>query len=206
MKIGKILIFAMVVGSLLIISTASVTAVDKTIEDAEDDVVDIEGELSNYPNIDIKELTYTKEGKKVTALRRGNSNILNVEHVFSYYSKNYKELFSKIKWVDGDILDYDSIYDIVDEIGEIYHLAAKVSFNPKDKELVKKINVQGTRNIVNVSLERKIQKLCYVSSIAAIGNSVNHEPAGEDNMPTKSSDIDVAKAIIINPITNSLNS
>ncbi len=66
MKIGKILILAMVVGSLLIISTASVTAADKTVEDAEDDVINIEGELSNYPNIDIKELTYTKEGKKVT--------------------------------------------------------------------------------------------------------------------------------------------
>ena len=66
MKIGKILILAMVIGSLLIISTASVTAVDKTIEDAEDDVIDFEGELTSFPNIDIKELTYTKEGKKVT--------------------------------------------------------------------------------------------------------------------------------------------
>lgn len=66
MKIGKILILAIVIGSLLIISTASVTAVDKTVEDAEDDVINIEGELSSYPNIDIKELTYTKEGKKVT--------------------------------------------------------------------------------------------------------------------------------------------
>ena len=66
MKIGKILILVMVVGSFLIISTASVTAVDKTIEDAEDDVIDFEGELTNYPNIDIKELTYTKEGKKIT--------------------------------------------------------------------------------------------------------------------------------------------
>ncbi|UCF13580.1 MAG: PKD domain-containing protein [Thermoplasmatales archaeon] len=66
MKIGKILILAMVVGSLLLISTTSVTAVDKTIEDAKDDVIDLEGELSSYPNIDIKELTYTKEDKKVT--------------------------------------------------------------------------------------------------------------------------------------------
>lgn len=66
MRIGKILILAIVVGSLLIISTASVTAADKTIDDAEDDVIDFEGELSSYPNIDIKELTYTKEGKKVT--------------------------------------------------------------------------------------------------------------------------------------------
>jgi hypothetical protein len=66
MRIGKILILAMVVGSLLLISTTSVAAADKTIEDAEDDVIDLEGELSSYPNIDIKELTYTKEGKKVT--------------------------------------------------------------------------------------------------------------------------------------------
>jgi len=66
MRIGKILILAMVVGSLLIISTASVTAVDKTVIDAEDDVIDFEGEISSYPNVDIKELTYTKEGIRVT--------------------------------------------------------------------------------------------------------------------------------------------
>ena len=66
MKIGNILILAMLVGSLLLISTASVNAADKTIEDAEDDVIDFEGEIGNYPNVDIKELTYTKVGKKVT--------------------------------------------------------------------------------------------------------------------------------------------
>ena len=66
MKIIRILILAMIFSSLLIISTASVTAADKTIFDAEDDVMDIEGEFVTYPNIDIKELTYTKVGTKVT--------------------------------------------------------------------------------------------------------------------------------------------
>ena len=78
MKIGKILILAMVVGSLLITSTASVTAADKTIIDAEDDVIDIEGELSNYPNIDIIELTYTKEGIRVTLTMEVKGEIENL--------------------------------------------------------------------------------------------------------------------------------
>jgi len=39
-----------------------------------------------------------------------------------------------------------------------------------DSAEMKKINVEGTTNIVNLCLEKKISKLCYVSSVAAIGN------------------------------------
>ncbi len=125
-----------------------------------------------------------KRGKKVSALKRENSNLSKVQHVFSYYSNNYSDIFAKITWINGDILDYDSICNALEGINEIYHTAGMVSFNPKEKENVKHINIQGTKNIVNVALEKKIKKLCYVSSVAAIGNPYNEEPVNEDYILT----------------------
>ena len=47
--------------------------------------------------------------KKVLALKRKSSNLENVKKVFSSYSKNHKELFNKINWIDGDINDLESL-------------------------------------------------------------------------------------------------
>ena len=69
MKIEKMLIIALVASSLLIASTSTVVAVDetRTITDAEDDVVDvISGETTDYPNIDITEIKYDREGTNIT--------------------------------------------------------------------------------------------------------------------------------------------
>ena len=38
---------------------------------------------------------------------------------------------------------------------------------------MKKINIEGTANLVNCSIERKITKFCYVSTIAAVGERNN---------------------------------
>ena len=43
----------------------------------------------------------------------------------------------------------------------VIHCAAIVSFNPKDFEKMMKQNVEGTANIVNLSLEHNIKKLVY---------------------------------------------
>ena len=55
----------------------------------------------------------------------------------------------------------------------MYHCAAFISFESSDLEIMKKINVEGTANMVNCSIDFKVKKFCYVSSIAAIGLSTN---------------------------------
>ena len=112
------------------------------------------------------------KGKKVRALKRKSSNIEKVKHVFSYYSDDPDALFSKIEWITGDILDYNFIENNLDGVDEIYHCAAKVSFNPKDKHLLKS-NIQATQNLVNAALEKRIKKFCFVSSVAALGKPLN---------------------------------
>ncbi len=103
------------------------------------------------------------------ALKRPSSNLDNVRRVFSYYSDNPGELFYNIEWVDADIQNIDSLMEAMYNVSYVYHAAAYVSFDPRDRETLIQNNVNGTRNIVNACLARAVKKLCFVSSTSALG-------------------------------------
>ena len=111
--------------------------------------------------------------ENVRAIYRNEDNVLKVESLFSKISNS--DLFEKIEWIQADILDISTLAIAFQDIDYIYHCAALVSFDPKDEDLLRKINIEGTANIVNFCLEYKIKKLCYVSSIAALGDLLDFE-------------------------------
>ncbi len=80
----------------------------------------------------------------------------------------------KIKWIEGDILDIDSLQKGIAQADRVIHAAAFISFQAKHAEKLLKINVEGTANVVNICLQNQISQLCYISSIAALGQ--NHDP------------------------------
>ena len=121
-----------------------------------------------------------KAGKNVRALKRKNSDLAIVRKVFSKYFPGDKEMFNKVDWVVGDLLDIFSLEDALEGISQIYHSAALISFNPSDRNKMMKINIEGTANIVNIALEKEIKKLCYVSSIAALGRADNDKVTTEE--------------------------
>ncbi|MEO6282624.1 MAG: NAD-dependent epimerase/dehydratase family protein [Dyadobacter sp.] len=75
----------------------------------------------------------------------------------------------RVQWVEGDILDLSLLEKAIDGMDVVIHTAAVVSFVPRDRKMMYKVNVEGTANVVNVCLKHKTVKLCHVSSIAAIG-------------------------------------
>lgn len=79
------------------------------------------------------------------------------------------DIENRIEWTEGDILDISSLQTAMQDVDFVVHTAAVVSFIPKDKKNMYKVNVEGTANIVNVCLKSGIRKLCHVSSIAALG-------------------------------------
>ena len=115
----------------------------------------------------------------VTAIYRPNSDLEKVRKVFSYYHKDADTLFSKINWAEADLNDIPALEKAFEGVTHVYHCAALISFDPKDYEILRKINVDGTSNIVNLCIENHVEKLCYASSIATIGKSIN-EPATEE--------------------------
>jgi dihydroflavonol-4-reductase len=118
-------------------------------------------------------------GIEVRALHRKNSNIEYLKKVFSLYSDKPDELFSRINWVEADLFDIHTLLSAMDDITDVYHCAAIVSYHSADRENLMKTNVEGTANIVNAALEKGIRKFCHVSSIAALGRADNGEMIDE---------------------------
>lgn len=116
----------------------------------------------------------------IRATYRDKSKISTVKHVFSYYTKNPSDLFDKIEWVACDITNIPQLDLAFKNISYVYHCAAMVSFDPKDYHQLRNINIEGTANVVNFCISNKIQKLCYVSSIATLGKTENQTPITEN--------------------------
>jgi len=114
-----------------------------------------------------------KTSNKVRAIYRREHKLALVKKVFSYYSADYESLFQQIEWVEADITDIPALQRAFQNIDYVYHCAAFVSFEPDKYHVLRKINIEGTANVVNLCLSHQVKKLCYVSSIAAIGHQQN---------------------------------
>jgi len=94
-------------------------------------------------------------------------------------SKPQYNYADKVEWIQGDILDLCSLEDAMDNVRQVYHCAAIVTFNPKQKRLLNATNIEGTANIVNACLSNGIDKLLYVSSVSALGRMRQNELVSE---------------------------
>ncbi len=109
-------------------------------------------------------LELLRKNLEVKAIYRNQSNLKQVLKVFGYYTSNAQEYFDKIIWVKADLNDIPALENAFENVHQLYHCAALISFDPNDFKRLQKINKVGTENIVNLSLAFKIEKLCYVSS------------------------------------------
>ncbi len=101
-----------------------------------------------------------EQGETVRALRRPTSSMKLVEAIET-----------QVEWVEGDVLDVFSLESAMEGIERVYHCAAMVSFDAREAEMMKKINVDGTANVVNTALQYGVKRFLHVSSIAAIGRN-----------------------------------
>jgi dihydroflavonol-4-reductase len=121
-----------------------------------------------------------KNDEKIRAIYRSEEKIKAVEKVFSYYTED-TSLIAKIAWFKADITDIPAMIPAFVGVEKVYHCAAFISFNPKDYKEMRKVNIHGTAIIVNLSIDAKIKKLCFVGSIAAVGDSLNGDLITEEN-------------------------
>lgn len=71
--------------------------------------------------------------------------------------------------VQGDVTDVASLIDAMQGVQQVVHAAALVSFRGSDRQALKRINADGTGNVVDAALECGVRRLVYVSSTAALG-------------------------------------
>jgi nucleoside-diphosphate-sugar epimerase len=113
-------------------------------------------------------LHLVENGDDVRAIYRNIESIQKTKKLFSLYKK--EDIFEKISWIQADIIDLPSLEKAFENIEYVYHCAALISMDPKDEDLLRKTNIEGTANIVNFCLSNAVKKICFVSSIAALGD------------------------------------
>lgn len=70
---------------------------------------------------------------------------------------------------EGDLGDAQSIRDAVRGVTRIFHTAAMISIRSGDREMLMKINVEGTKALMNAALEEGVEKVVHTSSFGAMG-------------------------------------
>lgn len=111
-------------------------------------------------------------GESCVALCHSKSKISQVTDLFKYYNPSKADEFlNQITWKEGDLLDIFFLKELFVSITHVYHCAAKVSFFKSYFSECMRQNREATANIVNFCLKYRVEKLCYVSSTAAIGNN-----------------------------------
>ena len=95
-------------------------------------------------------------GHEVRILRRSSSSTKMLEGL-------------KVDTDIGDVTDRNSVFKAVEGCEGVFHVAGHVSFWRGAHEIQKKINVDGTRNVVEAALAHQVKRLVHTSSIAAIG-------------------------------------
>jgi len=121
-----------------------------------------------------------QENEQIVAIRRKTSDIQPLKNIFRFYTDKPEKFLERVLWRTADVLDRESLENAMLEISEVYHCAAVVSLS-NNPDNIHEINVQGTRNMVEVSMKWQIRKFCFVSSIAACGTNENDLPVNENS-------------------------
>lgn len=119
-------------------------------------------------------------GKNVTALLRPNTSNKKFIQAIKYYTPDPDSIAEKVTWMNGSLDSVEDLQNAIHKGDRVYHCAAKVSFNPKENADTIETNVEGTANLVNVCLEKGVDKLCHISSIGALGGKINGELIDEE--------------------------
>ena len=68
---------------------------------------------------------------------------------------------------NGNVCDIESLKTALDGVRVVYHLASVISITTGEYDKLHKVNVQGTKNVIEVCLYHKIERLVYTGSVHA---------------------------------------
>ncbi len=113
----------------------------------------VTGGTGHIGNMLIRELV--KQGKNVLALVLPNDDLSPLNGL-------------KIETIEGDIVDRDFIFKLINKGDVVFHLASMIDINNTPYSALEKVNVQGTKNIVDACINNGAKRLIYTSSVHII--------------------------------------
>ncbi|MDZ4133439.1 MAG: NAD-dependent epimerase/dehydratase family protein, partial [Dethiobacteria bacterium] len=83
---------------------------------------------------------------------------------------------------EGDVLEQETVMKAMQEVTEVFHLAGIIAIRPGMEEVMRQVNVEGTRNVAEAALGKRVRRFVHVSSVHAF----RREPLGttiDENTP-----------------------
>ncbi|MCX8030930.1 MAG: NAD(P)-dependent oxidoreductase [Thermodesulfovibrionales bacterium] len=121
-----------------------------------------------------------RSGFQVNCLRRQSSSLRNIEGL-------------NIELVEGDCCKAESLDDVVADCEYVFHLAGLTKAKSSEDFYI--TNVSGTEILLSsvAKKARSLKRFFYLSSLAAVGPSLNGHPLTEDCQPNPVSDYGKSK-------------
>lgn len=86
-------------------------------------------------------------------------------------NRKQQETTSPSQLIIGDLLDPVSYEAALEGVDTIIHCAALISYDSKDRKQMYRVNVEGTRSLINAALFYGIKNFIYISSAATMVRS-----------------------------------
>jgi len=111
-----------------------------------------------------------RKAKSLRAMYRSeNKKTYSIKMLKALLSDEFHDYIDQIEWVKADLLDITQLKKAFKGVKQVYHLAAWVGNSPQEYSKMRKINIEGTANMVNLAIEYQVDKFCHMSSVAALG-------------------------------------
>jgi dihydroflavonol-4-reductase len=109
-----------------------------------------------------------------------------------------------VHWYEADLVDGPALHAAF-EAGaaaartrgvplEVVHLAAAISYRRRDRALLRRVNVEGTRRVLDACIAVGARRLCHVSSVVALGPVARADQELDDDAPLAPRALDSAYA------------
>ena len=113
----------------------------------------VTGATGHIGNVLVRKLI--ERGEKVRVLTRPGESLESISGL-------------EVEAAQGDVLNLDAVFESFRGIRGVFHLAGIISIMPGKNQFVRRVNVDGTKNILRAAKESGVEKLVYTSSIHAI--------------------------------------
>jgi len=94
-------------------------------------------------------------------------------NVIDDLSNGFREnIDRRAKFTEGSILDKGNLNQALEGVEVVYHLAAKIRVEEGEAkpELYKKVNIEGTLDLIKACVDKKIAKFIFASTAAVYGD------------------------------------
>lgn len=109
------------------------------------------------------------EGYETVALVRPQSNLEAISDFVDNVQLRY-----------GDVTDEESVANAMKGVKQVYHCAGVARIGPGRDDMLYKVNVEGTRNVLQKAMTNDVERVVFTSSVSAVGITGSKKPATED--------------------------